>query len=150
MVIEGETVGVRTDGLGMRGIVARLANIRVVVVASTAVARCVGGRTRTVARIENGPLDVVVWVGVDAVARLLRREHLQVPGAPSSYALVGLRLVVRNGKAGVGVGRPRPFGRVQVTGRPYASGIDQVGWDAGGVGTGMVDQADRQIVPIDE
>lgn len=82
LVVVGEGVGIRADGLGGLGIVVRRALARAVVLPRAAVSRLIVLRTSRVARVESGPLHVAVWVRIDAIAGALRRRDLQVPGTP--------------------------------------------------------------------
>lgn len=153
-VVVGVAVGVRADGLGGLAVAAAGALGGGVVVARAAV----GGGARALAggeaRVEDGARDVVVRVGVDAVAGLGRRGRLEVPGAP--VADVGARLagLVGHGVGGVGVeDGAGAVGRGEVAGGGDAGRGDEVGGRGGGVdggGVGDVLEAERDVVAVDD
>ena len=150
LVVEREAVRVRAHGLGHLAVQARLADFRVVELARAADGRLVGGRARRQARVEDGPLDAVVRVRVDAVAGFDGRVHLQVPGAPLREVAVGEARLPRRRVRGVAVRLARPSGRPQEAGRADAGGVGKVRRDVGGVGGGDVDDGQRQVVAVYE
>lgn len=100
LVVVGEGVGIRTNGLGGFGVVVRRALARAVVLPRAAVSRLIVLCTRRVARVESGTFHVAVWVRIDAVAGALRRRDLQVPWTPLGD-LRGGGVVEGEGKGGV-------------------------------------------------
>lgn len=139
LVVEREAVRVRAHALGHLAVQAGLAHLRVGELARAAEGRVARGRARRQARVEDGPLDPVVRVRVDAVARLDGGVHLQVPGAPAGQVLVGEARLPGRRVRGVGVGLARPRGRPEEARRRHAGRVGQVGRDLGRVGRGDVD-----------
>lgn len=111
---------------------------------------------RRQARVEDGPRDAVVRVGVDAGAGLGGLRPLEGPGAPVADAGAGLRGFVGHGVGGVGVGGAGAGGRREVAGGGDAGGRDEVGGgrrggvDGGGGGVGDVGEPDGEVVAVDE
>lgn len=95
-------------------------------------------------------MDVVVGVGVDAIARFGGRPDLQIPGTPVRDVGVGEAGFPRCRVGGVGVGFACSRGRIQEAGGGYAGGVGQIGRDLGGVGGGYVDYAHGEVVAINE
>lgn len=88
------TVRVWADFLDLLGVEAWLTRAGRVVLSGTAILGSVVLCARRKAGVELGPLDVVVWIGIDAVSRLLRGVLLQIPGTPSRN-LISIHVLVK-------------------------------------------------------
>lgn len=51
-----------------------------------------------VTRVEQRPLDIVVWVRINPIRGRRRRVQLQVPRTPLLYVSVRLALIERDGE----------------------------------------------------
>ena len=89
LVVVGVGIGVGTDLLSYFGVVIGPAVALTAVGASAAVLGSRVLRTSRVARVIGWSLDVVVRVGIYAIARRLRRIDLEVPRAPLSDLRTG-------------------------------------------------------------
>lgn len=97
LVVESVTVSVWTDGFGAPAVEICGAFLGAVVGACAAVAGgvafCAGGE----ARVEDGALDIVVWIGVDAVAGFGGLCYLEVPRTPTCDLGISLTCFPGNG-----------------------------------------------------
>ncbi len=148
LVVEGVAVGVGAHGLGRLAVQAGLADAGVVVASRAAVRVRVRRGARREARVEHGPLDVVVRVRIHAVAGFVGGEGLQIPRAPVADSSVGLLRFVRHRVGRVRVGEPSPSGIRQVARRRDARRIGQIRRDPARVVRRDIDNGQREVVSI--
>lgn len=106
-----------------------LANIRVVVFPRAAILGRVGDSATAKTRREVVAGDVVVWVRVDAVARLLRGGGEEVPGTPAADVLIGYADFPGDGVFGSRVEGTDRGGIPDPAGSCDAGGVGEVGGD---------------------
>ncbi len=150
LVIKCIAVGIWAYRLGLVAVIAGLARVWIVVLARAAVPGVMGGRARREARVEDGSLDVVVWVREDAVARLRWRVYLEVPRAPVAYASIGLGDFVRHRVSVVGVGEASSRRLAQIARGCDAPAVGQVWRNPRRIVGGDVDDAQGQIVAVNK
>jgi hypothetical protein len=90
LVIEREGISVWTDGFCCSGIVVGLAFIGIVIRVCAAVGWGIGFCASGEAGIEDGTLDVGIWIGIDSITGLGGLSDLEIPGTPGGYLVGGL------------------------------------------------------------
>lgn len=153
-----KAVSIRANLLHILRILPRATFARRVVFSRTTIFRLVVLRTRRKAWIELWPLNIIVWIRIDPIARLVRRILLQIPRTPARNLLRIHLLVKRQGKRSVGTEELGVLGvRVVFLGCEQAIGalagrIGEVGWDVveGDVLEGLQHYCHGHVVAVDQ
>ena len=90
LVIEREGISVWTDYFCCSGIVVGFAFIGIVVRACATVGWGIGFCASGEAGIEDGTLNVGIWIGIDSITGLGGLSDLKIPGTPGGYLVGGL------------------------------------------------------------